>query len=466
MEEEPAFPLRLMANAFAGGEPATAKPSRDATRWVLTNAPPKIRPFLKAPPRADPGNWRDPRVGWGLVLPDNPRLSQAQLSSACDAPEPIQALVRSRGHDAQPAPVLRYKHGIHRTGFLRRDGADLPISQSAYGTGPAAVPRYLLIYGTPEQIPWDVQYGLNATRFVGRLDLQGVPLENYVRALMSEWKEWKDVAAANFDAAVVWATDHGSSDITRLMRQAIAGPVVEKLRADRIIGPNTIYIDGSIDGAATAKTLIDKLEATKPGFILTTSHGMTGPLDHPEEMTAQLGLPVDKERSVLHLESLLTNWQPAGAIWYAHACCSAGSDSHTLFDGLIEAGSMVDLVLKGVAKAGARIAPLPSALLGAREPLRAFIGHVEPTFDWTLEQMSTKQFTTEPITAALYDELFQPAPIGQAMGSVFGQLGGLYADYDRFFRVASESNMLHRLLIARDVQSTVILGDPTAMLPL
>jgi hypothetical protein len=44
-----------------------------------------------------------------------------------------------------------------------------------------------------------------------------------------------------------------------------------------------------------------------------------------------------------------------------------------------------------------------------------------------------------------------------AIATVFGLLRGLYADYDRFFRVASRSNMLHRLLVARDVQST---ADP------
>jgi hypothetical protein len=42
-------------------------------------------------------------------------------------------------------------------------------------------------------------------------------------------------------------------------------------------------------------------------------------------------------------------------------------------------------MLKNIAAtAGARISPLPRALLGAEKPLRAFVGHVEPTFDWTL----------------------------------------------------------------------------------
>ena len=462
MADDLTLPASLMINAFTGVEPATAKPSVQAKRWSFANAPPRIRAFLKASPRADPRDWRDPRVGWGLVLPHNPDLSPAELASAKDAPEPIQALVNERGKNGQPALVLRYKSSSSHIGFLHRDGADLPVNQSAFGTEFAAVPRYLLIYGTPTQIPWEVQYTLNATRYVGRLDLAGTALENYVQALMNNWKD----NSADLASALVWSTDHGPSDITRLMREAVASPVVQKLRGDPTIGPNTQFFDGSKPGTATVKTLIESLSAKRPGFILTTSHGMTGPLDNLDLMTVQMGALVDSDRSLVSPKDILENWKPSGAIWYAHACCSAGSDAHTLFDGLVEADSLVDQVLKGVAKAGARVSPLPNALLGASQPLRAFIGHVEPTFNWTLEQKITEQFTTAPLTNALYEELFQPSPIGMAMSSMYAQLGGIYADYDRFSRVPDQANMLYRLLVARDIQSTVILGDPTAMLPL
>jgi hypothetical protein len=462
MEDVLTLPASFSINAFAGDGPVTARRADRAKKWLLTNAPPRIRAFLKALPKADPRDWRDPRVGWGLVLPDNPALSLAELSSAVDAPEPIRTLLNSRGTNGQPAPVLRYKSGNNHIGFLRRDGADLPVSQSAFGTGFAAVPRHLLIYGTPEQIPWEVQYSLNATRCVGRLDLTGAALENYVQALMNDWKD----GTADFDSALVWAADHGPADITSLMREAIASPVAEKLKSDRTVGPNTDYLDGSKAGAATVTTLIDSLAAKHPGFILTTSHGMTGPLDNLEQMAAHLGALVGSERALVLPNALLERWAPGGAIWYAHACCSAGSDARTLFDGLVETDSLVDQVLKGVARVGARVSPLPRALLGASRPLRAFIGHVEPTFDWTLEQRITKQFTTAPLTSALYEELFQPLPIGLSMSGVYGQLGGIYADYDRFSRIPSQADMLHRLLVARDIQSTVILGDPTAILPL
>jgi hypothetical protein len=462
MEEELALPSTLMINASVGSVTATGTPSEGMRTWVLGNAPPKIRTFLKAPPKANPKDWRDARVGWGLVLPHNPNLPEDKWSTAEDAPEPLQELVKQRGENGRTAPVLRYRKGMNRVGFLHRDNADLPVSQSPFGTTEGCVPRYLLLYGTPEEIPWEAQYALNATRAVGRLTLQGDGLQNYVRALMCNWNG----AASNYDTAVVWATDHGAADITSLMRMSIAEKVVDRLRNDSTVGPNTFYVNGSQPSGARARTLRDLLASKQPGFILTTSHGQTGPLDNVEMMAANLGLLVDTERDLVRPEDLLQAWKPGGAVWYAHACCGAGSDSRSLFDDLLEPNSMVDQVLKGVAKVGARVSPLPSSLLAASDPLRAFVGHVEPTFDWTLQQEITGQFLTGPVAEALYEDLFQPSPIGLAMATVYGQLGGIYADYDTFARRLSRPNMLHRLLVARDIQSMVILGDPTAMLPL
>jgi len=130
------------------------------------------------------------------------------------------------------------------------------------------------------------------------------------------------------------------------------------------------FIDG-FNEEATSATLVDALQQLKPGFILTTSHGQTGPLDDVQAMARDLGLLVDQDYECAQPEEILAQWQPDGAIWYAHACCSAGSNSTTMFDGLVPAGSDVDRLLKGVASLGARVAPLPRALLGAAKPLRA-----------------------------------------------------------------------------------------------
>ncbi len=455
---------QLEVNAFDGSTRALSPMAEGWRRWTLQHAPPSIQAFLRSPQKADPRDWRDERVGWGLVLPFNPLLTPDELANAKDAPEPIQELVRKRGTEGRPAPVLRHVAEDGHIGFLRRGAVDLPVNQSLFGTGERAVPRYLLIYARPDQIPWEVQYSLQAKRCVGRLSLEGEALANYVGALLDEWKS-ETVNGADHNAALVWSADHGNGDISSLMRDAIAAPLVEKLRGDPAIGPGTRFIDGGKEEASAAG-LAHELAQRRPGFIATTSHGMTGPLDNVDLMISQLGLPVDSSYRLVTPDALLRDWQPGGAVWYAHACCAAGSDARTLFDGLLESGSVVDQLLRGVANCGAKVAPLPQALLGAKRPLRAFIGHVEPTFNWTLQQRETRQFTTDPLVSGLYDELFQPAPVGLAMAPLYAQLGGLYIDYERFLRKTSHYHMLHRLLVVRDTQSTVILGDPTVALPI
>lgn len=460
------WPSELRMNAWTGEEsPVSAIEPKQAEKWVLRSAPPKARTFLAPPPPADPKDWSDARVGWGLILPHNPSLSTDELTKADDAPDAIRALVAKRIVNGKPAPVYRYKPGKHESHFLFHGSVPVPIGMAPHGIAKGALPQYLLIYGTPDQVPWELQYILNGVASVGRLSISGQQLENYVHAALTGW----DGAKAKKNNTVIWTVDHGPDDITRLMRASIAEPVRKLFDADSDLAGNGDYIDGSVNKSATAKALLDSLTARNPGLIVTTSHGQTGPLNKIDEMRMNMGLLVDSSKKLVQPGDLLHSWKPSGAVWYAHACCSAGCDSTTQFDGLVPAGSPVDRTLKAIASVQAQVAPLPEALLGSSEPLRAFIGHVEPTFDWTLRQVLTGQFLTWPISNSLYNEFYQPGQtVGLAFRSLYGRLSGMYGVYDaesRKFTSGQDtrSAMLLSLLLIRDVKSMVILGDPAVV---
>jgi hypothetical protein len=464
VQSSSSWPTTFTINAYAGKEKAASgNVSEESRRWPLRNAPPKIRTFLKPPKPVDLANWRDPEVGWGIVAAALPGTDDSDLASGADLPEPIQQLRKDRGN----APVFRYRVGWDQRFRLLRnyaDKIDVAIGQSPRGTARECIPHYLLICGTPEQVPWELQYVLNAHYAVGRLHLTGVALENYVSALRSGWQ----ASGANAKRSVIWAVNYGGNDITSLMRNLIAAKVNEKLAGDTDLSAGVKFLDGA--GAATSAELTNVLAASKPSLVVTTSHGQTYPLDNLDTLRNELGLLVDQNYASVRPESLLDSWQPDGTVWYAHACCSAGCSAQTLFDGLTQDGSEVDQILKGVAKLGSRVSPLPTALLGASKPLRAFIGHVEPTFDWTLRNPDTNQSLTGSMQLALYSELYQPSPVGSAFRRWYERLGSLYTAYDRdqaeFSRGGNtRAAMLKDLLAARDVQSTVILGDPTATLP-
>ncbi|HEX6044353.1 MAG TPA: hypothetical protein VFZ22_07685 [Pyrinomonadaceae bacterium] len=458
--------LTLNAHTGSGKAVSTAVISQAALAWAMGagNIPKTFAPHLAPPPLADVKNWKDKDVGWGLVLPHRPELSPAQLATADDAPEPIRRL-RAERNDA---PVFRYRSEwtlryTHLTTYRTGVEEIVPMHSALPGLAAGRLPFYLLIYGSPETIPWGLQFNLNASRAVGRLDLDGEALENYVAALINEWS----TAESDAHDALFWSANNGQADITKLMRDSIADRIQNEFKNYTDM-KQVKFIDG-FDGGATSGMLVDALEELKPGFILTTSHGQTGPLDDAATMARDLGLLVDENYDFMRPEQILADWQPDGAIWYAHACCSAGSNSMTMYDGLVPPGSDVDLLLKGVATVGSLVAPLPRALLGAKKPLRAFVGQVEPTFDWTLQQPHANGYLTGPLQLALFNHLFQPEPLGMALRSCYEKLGSLYTAYDQAFRdfnsgADTRSTLLFCQLAARDVQSMVILGDPTAIL--
>lgn len=460
------MPSQLQVNAWAGPDLATVSPvGDDAVKWALEKFGEGLPRLLAPEAEADPRDWRHPSVGWGIVLADVDGVEDAAKARGDDAPEPIRDLLAAR----PGAPVLRYRPGRRFTQLRRYyehgRAQDISLSGSQRGTAPGALPRYLLIYGGPDVIPWEFQYIANQSCSVGRLALTGEALERYLAALIDDWSD----SRMQVDRSVVWAVDHGPQDITSLMRRTIAKPLQKALADDPEIAVNALYFDGQ-EGQATGAALRAALAEHRPGLIVTTSHGMTGPLADKTAMLRDLGLPVDGDYRVVAPADLLDGWQPEGAIWYAHACCSAGSDAKTIFGGLLAPGSSVDLLLEGIAGVGPHIAPLPQALLGARKPLRAFIGHVEPTFDWTIRNNETGQPLTSSIRNALYGRLFQPDPLGYAFRETYAHVGELYTARDAAHRKFDEGEDTEAVamalqLAARDRQSMVILGDPTVALP-
>jgi hypothetical protein len=456
------MPIPVTLNAWTGFE-KVAGSIADPAGWALRRKLESAQRLL-APDKIDLQKWEDERVGWGVVIADGAKI-----------PPPLQELIDKRkGNVFNYIANWDYQFILLRN---RKAGKDIDINGAPRGTADDALPYYLLIYGSPTEVPWQIQYILNANRCVGRLDLTGKALENYINALLSgNWGPPHE--SANQGRALIWAVDLGDGDITSLMRNAIAFPLVEDLREDDQIGTGARFLDGAANPVEVAQ-LTDALASDHPGLIVTTSHGMTGPLGDNAEakaaMRRDLGLPVDTIGKVLAPDALLSKWQPAGAIWYAHACCSAGADTKSSFADLVDSDSIAAKVLAGVASLGAQIAPLPTALLGAERPLRAFIGHVEPTFDWTLKQTATGQFLTASILEALYGQMYVKKgdiekPIGHAFREWYGRTNGLRAQYDKARTQldngeSTEGILLALQLAARDVESTVILGDPTVAMP-
>lgn len=454
-------PNELRANAWCGEE-AHGPLAHSSIGWGARRDVPRALNLL-APAPLDFANWTDKRVGWGLIVPERDDLSGAEKAHGVDLLEPLQELVRRRNG----APIFRYRADLGE-GRLRRyapDGSPSdPSLRGKRGIGLDAVPHYLLIAASPVEIPWSFQYRLQTDAFVGRLDLDEAGLGRYIEALLGDWASCDKMRTR----PLVWAVDHGHPDITRLMRKTIA----ERLAAEFSQDNEFSMSEGLLtDAKASHVGLIKGLVERNPAFVMTSSHGATFPLTDPDALRAQLGLPVDQAHSTMDIHALAA-WNPYGAIWYAHACCSAGADAISRFSSVVDSNSTLGRTLEGLEKAGACQAPLPRMLLGGVAPARAFIGHVEPTFDWTLRDPVTGQSTTQHIVDSLYGQLHLASspPIGLAMSGYFRAVAGLLQDYadaieavDAHAENASQ-NARRAKLIALDRLAMVILGDPTVRL--
>lgn len=460
-------------NAWIGAPAPEEQMGTDWAGWALRQeAGRKKRALLAATrgvaaPRAL--DWRDPAVGWGVVLPDRPGASAAELAAFDDAPPALAALIRERQQILGRVPIFRYRaddSSARSLVFLHDFGASNSpaIDASEIGVEAGSIPQYLLLAGSPAEIPWALQYILGTVRFVGRLDLDEKALERYVAHLRSNW-EGHGASAAK---ALTWAVFHSNEDITATLRAKITRPLHQQLSGLPAVGAGAHFLDGRKQ-PATAEALITALAQQQPGFIATSSHGQTWPLDDVAALGDHLGKLIDQDETLLEPAALLARWQPNGAVWMAHACCSAGAKAESDYDGLFDPTSKAGKILAAVAGLGDRCAPFPRALLGAEKPLRAFIGQVEPTFDWTLVQPETGQSLTSKLIQPLAQGLIQRSPVGSLLEAWHGRAAPLNAAWLRMKQSIDagaplEPHILYPRLAATDVASTVLLGDPTAVL--
>lgn len=455
------LPRSVQLNAWPG-EPAVGPLVDNAQVWGARRGLPPGQEPLKFDKPVDPTKWDHDDVGYGILLPDTleTKWSEAKAKGT-SAPAPIRELLSAR-----PQTQLLYWFPDLGDIYIRRyydDGtmSDLQIGLTVFGTAKNRLPRYVLIVGGPQKIPWSVQYSLAIRHAVGRLPFDGDDLGPYVSAMLDGEEGW---ATTQTDAAapVVWTVDHGPDDITRLMRSTLSSPLVKALSGTL---PGLVVIK---DSEATGSALIKALDA-KPALVVTSSHGAT-PLEGGELRKA-LGLPMDIAHAAIPVTDL-ANSMPGGAVWFAQACCSAGSSAESRFSDLLAAGTTARAVVDAVTSLGSAVAPAPLALLSRERPVRAVFGHVEPTFDWTLRDPETGQRFGGDLVGALSSNLHHGQPIGLILSEYRAAVGVLT---NRWVKLSVQLNRDHdnsvlptmtRLrLTAWDRQSLVLLGDPTVHLP-
>jgi len=416
-------------------------------------------------------------AGWAVIFPAVDAGSQAAREQAAirEALAPLLALREAQaskrhGHYYKEyRGSLGYRPGETKQQFLARLGA---------GPGPAdpdRVPYYLLIVGSPELIPYHVQYQLDVQYAVGRIDFDTIQeYGNYARSVVAaetgggeRARELALIGVANPDDAA-----------TTLSRKHLVGPLAERIAGRELAGDWTItrYFDERADKASVARLYGGP---QTPALIVSASHGMAFARSDPLQQRHQGALllqdwpgpkqwrgPID-EALYFSGDDLRSDEGLLGMISFNFACYGGGTPRH---DELArQAGKRTPIADKPF------VAELHRKLLShPRGGALASIGHVERAWGYSFMWGTGEGGAAEPQLAVFesaIEALMSGMPVGVAIEYFNQRYAELASDLSVHLeelefdpRAIDAATLAMMWTASNDARGFAILGDPAVRL--
>jgi hypothetical protein len=405
------------------------------------------------------------QAGWGVIF-------QAGVDNKAfkDALKPL--LDRRREQAGGLFKVFEnedgYRSGERAVDWLERHGSSLAVVDPSMG-----VPFYLLLIGSPLEIPFEFQYTLDIFWGVGRVHFaSAADLRHYAEGVVT----YETTAMLPHRRQIaLFSTRHDFDRATQLFARLVAEPMTQQSDRWAPIGKRQNFALRSFIGdAATKSQLTDifsgNIPAGPPALLFTGSHGMAFRADDPRLPSAQGAL-------------VCQDWQGFGAIgpqdWFAASDLPVGANLHGLihfFFACYGLGCPRYDHFNRLGPAPRQIAPeemvaaLPQAMLGREGGALAALGHVDRA--WAFSFQSTK---AEPQLQSFRDVIggiLRGQRLGQATDQLNVRWGALSAslldEVDR--RAKNTSNALTdqklaSLWVARDdARNYIVFGDPAVRL--
>lgn len=267
------------------------------------------------------------QAGWGVIFPAN--LPGDQVAALKDALQPLLDLRREQASRTNPyfyrefiGPELGYRTGESKNDFLKRFGRGPGAANPALG-----VPYYLLIVGSPEEIPFVFQYQLDVQYGVGRIHFDQV--EDYAAYAQSVVRAEKQIITRR-KCTAFFGTSHDFP--TGLSSCNLVSPLAEKISSEhadweiRLLSP-------SQSTKAALSGLMGSVET--PAILFTASHGLAFNLDDPhlishtgsllcQDVINHQGGPLP-EQYYFSADDVPANADIAGMLAFFFACYGGGS---------------------------------------------------------------------------------------------------------------------------------------------
>jgi hypothetical protein len=420
------------------------------------------------------------QAGWGVIFAAD--IDPAVRRALADL------LARRREQATRTNPVFykeyEYHPGETKHSFLR--DRDIPPAAAA---DPEQMPYYLLLVGSPRQIPFSFQYQLDVQYAVGRIDFDSADQYlTYARGVLEA-----ESSSPRRRAAAFFAPQNPEDAATELSARLLAAPLADRAVARQAKNAANASWQVLRFGAdrATKPRLLELLGSAKgPALVFTASHGLAFPSDHPRQRTDQGSIVCQEwpgpafhgelQRQFYvsgHDLDVAQDMQPLGLIAFHFACYSAGTprlDDYPQF--ARQSAASASLVGARRAEAIALnpfVASLPRRLLAhPGGGALAVVGHVERALGASFI-MSNGESAPRPPTA--FDDalgrMMRGVPVGAAMEG-FNQLYAEHAaDLSAMLRAIEQDGeepnppeLAREWVATADARGYVILGDPAVRL--
>jgi hypothetical protein len=335
-------------------------------------------------------------------------------------------------------------------------------------------PRYVLLTGDPQQIPFGFQSVLATVANVGRVDFV---LLDHLRAYVEKLLRLENAADPVVErSALFFAPDGGYPDPTYFSRKYMAEPMAERVREKFGLATRAILGDD-----ATKEELASALRTSHPALVYTASHGL-GAMKKPSDVQRQLnGAICCQADGPLTPEDLfgaedVSHDHPflEGSVVFQFACFGYGTPAESDYAHW----------LRGVPKRYTDadfVAALPKKLLSHPRGPIVYIGHLDTAFLHgfaSAEPPRTHQRWNSRIAPFVraVEELLAVQPPGLAMQDMNTRYSicnaQITSTYDRQRRgklawtPEEKTRFLDRWITRGDAQNYMVLGDPAARLRL
>jgi hypothetical protein len=390
-------------------------------------------------------------AGWGVIWP------HGIVGEIREALQPLIDLRRTQA--GERFKELKLRPGEATLDFLAR-----------HGVGPAPVdprrlPYYLLIVGTPEQIPFQLQYRLDVQYAVGRIAFDEVEdYANYARSVVAAEKA--EISRPR-RVSLIGVANEGDGASTRSARDLVT-PLFGLAE-----GRPEWEFEKLIASEATKSALGARFggEMT-PALAFVACHGLGYPRAHAWQRARQGALVCQEWRPTVSPgsvpseayfagEDIADSADVAGLVAFIFACYGAGTPKNEdFFSNAADRRELAEAPF---------VARLPQRLLAhPRGGALAVIGHVERawtySFDWPQAGPQLQVFESA------IGRLLDGYPVGAAM-EYFGQrfaelavhvkLGQDDLEYEEEPDVISVAGLM---LAFKDARAFVVLGDPAVRL--